>query len=98
MSPVRAVSESESLTRGGEKLTDTVAKLNARLEQLTASLDGRGPAASPSPSPAPAPRNAPPLAPEEPGLDQVIAEIAARQRALEEAPIAPRLRPRPPPP
>src|SRR5205807_884646 len=70
-------------------------KLNARLEQLTASLDGRAqgatpaPGAMPSPAPGPASRRAPPLAPEEPGLDQVIAEIAARQRALEEGPLAP---------
>ena len=68
--------------RGGERLSDTVAKLNARLEHLTASLDSRGQAA-------PEPRRAPPLAPAEPAIDQVIAEIAARQRALEEAPPAP---------
>lgn len=85
VAPTQRSPQAESLTRGGEKLTDTVAKLNARLEQLTASLDSSGQGGSP----APAPRNAPPLAPEDPGLDQVIAEIAARQRALEEAPLAP---------
>jgi len=64
----------------GARLADTVAKLNARLEQLTA---GR-------PSPAGiAPReHAPSIASEAPdlGIDQAMAEIAARQRALETAP------------
>jgi localization factor PodJL len=70
--------------RGGERLSETVAKLNARLEQLTTSLDSRPPGAA-----APEPQRAPPPAPDEPGIDQVIAEIAARQRALEQAPLAP---------
>src|SRR5215204_5586974 len=64
----------------GARLSDTVAKLNARLEALTTPADT-------SRRPEPATRDrAPPLAPEpaEPGIDQVVAEIAARQRALEE--------------
>jgi localization factor PodJL len=68
----------------GARLSDTVAKLNARLEQLTVPADSNR-------RPEPATRDrAPPLAPEpaEPGIDQVVAEIAARQRALEEAPAA----------
>ena len=72
----------------GARLADTVAKLNARLEQLTA---GRAPADGQRPQPVARDRS-PPLAPEpvELGIDQVIAEIAARQRALEEAPAPPR--------
>ncbi len=63
----------------GARLADTVARLNARLEQLTA---GR-----PSPLQADLHDLAPPLAPEpaEFGIDQAVAEIAARQRALESA-------------
>src|SRR5262245_29361376 len=66
----------------GARLTDTVAKLNARLERLTT---GRAPADNLARNPEPVTRDrAPPLAPDpaEPGIDQVIAEIAARQRAL----------------
>src|SRR5437868_1517032 len=64
----------------GARLADTVAKLNARLEQLTA---GR-----PSPTESNSRDGAPPIAPEPPdlGIDQAIAEIAARQSALENAP------------
>src|SRR5437868_13654233 len=64
----------------GARLADTVAKLNARLEQLTA--------ARPSPDDTNSHDRAPPIAPEPPdlGIDQAIAEIAARQRALESAP------------
>src|SRR3954468_9655116 len=59
----------------GARLSDTVAKLNARLEQMTAA-----PSAPPTPAPS--------LRPEasELEIDQVIAEIAARQRALDSAP------------
>jgi localization factor PodJL len=81
------VSAAEAPSLRGARLTDTVAKLNARLEQLTS---GRAHAESRAPEP-PTRDYAPPLAPEsaEPSLDQVIAEIAARQRALDEpAPAA----------
>src|SRR3954468_4157841 len=60
----------------GARLSETVAKLNARLEQLTAG----------KPSPADTRHHAAPsIAPEPPGfgIDEAIAEIAARQRALE---------------
>jgi localization factor PodJL len=68
----------------GARLEDTVTKLNERLEQLTA---GR-------PAPAAAkhslPETAPPIAPQslDFGIDQAIAEIAARQHALDSAPAA----------
>ena len=67
----------------GARLSETVAKLNARLEQLTT---GRSPPANAAPD-----DHAPPIAPEPPslGIDQAIAEIAARQRALESAPRPP---------
>src|SRR4051794_10779272 len=59
----------------GARLSDTVAKLNARLEQMTA-------------APSAPPTAAPSLRPEtsELEIDQIIAEIAARQRALDSAP------------
>jgi localization factor PodJL len=62
----------------GTRLTDTVAKLNARLEQFTTDR-----------APPPTRSAAPPLAPAsaEPGVDDIIAEIAARQRALDDAPL-----------
>jgi localization factor PodJL len=65
----------------GTRLSDTVAKLNARLEELTA---GR-PAAIETKH-----ESAPPIAPEPPDLviDQALAEIAARQLALESAPTS----------
>ena len=63
----------------GARLSDTVAKLNARLEQLTS---GRG-APSDSGRGVPVdPKQSPPPAPDPLGIDQAIAEIAARQRAL----------------
>ncbi len=70
----------------GARLTDTVAKLNARLEQLTS-----GRPAPAEPRPAHTEERAPSIAPEsfDLGIDQAIAEIAARQRALDEAPQAP---------
>jgi localization factor PodJL len=83
--PHGTASDAASLSVRGARLTDTVAKLNARLEQLTPPADG-------SRGPEPKGRDrAPPLAPEplEPGIDQVVAEIAARQRALDETPAAP---------
>src|SRR4051812_29867572 len=62
----------------GARLSDTVAKLNARLEQMTS--DRASPSAPPTPAPS--------LRPEasELEIDQIIAEIAARQRALDSAP------------
>jgi localization factor PodJL len=70
----------------GARLADTVAKLNARLEQLTT---GRT-------SPAELDRTAPERAPQPPdlGIDQAIAEIAARQQALDSPP--PPVAPEPP--
>lgn len=67
----------------GARLADTVAKLNARLEQLTA---GRQSAEQPPPR-----ETSPPIVPEplDLGIDQAVAEIAARQRALESASMAP---------
>src|SRR3954451_18558839 len=59
----------------GARLSDTVAKLNARLEQMTAA-----PSAPPTPAPSLRPETS------ELEIDQVIAEIAARQRALDSAP------------
>ena len=70
----------------GARLSDTVAKLNARLEQLTS---GRAAPADSGRAAPVEPRQAPPLAPEPLGIDQAIAEIEARQRALDEAPAAP---------
>src|SRR5688572_26956967 len=67
----------------GARLSDTVARLNARLEQFTS---GRPSAADTGPR-----DPSPPIAPEPPdmGIDQAIAEIAARQRALESTPASP---------
>src|SRR5690349_6916231 len=70
--PRNGRAEPPSPSLRGARLSDTVAKLNARLEQLTS---GRMPESTPA---EPARRDrSPPLAPEaaEPGLDQVIAEI-----------------------
>src|ERR1043165_5602043 len=67
------------------RLSDTVAKLNARLEQLTS---GRSAPSESGRSAAPEPKS-PPLAPDPLGIEQAVAEIAARQRALDEAPTAP---------
>ena len=69
----------------GARLSDTVAKLNARLEQLTS---GRAARPDSGRSAAVEPKQAP-LAPEPLGIEQAIAEIEARQRALDEAPSAP---------
>src|SRR5213078_4211413 len=64
----------------GARLADTVAKRNARREQLTV---GR-----PSPNESNPRELAPPIAPEPAGfgIDAAVAEIAARQRTLESAP------------
>ena len=69
----------------GARLSDTVAKLNARLEQLTS---GRAAPPDAGRYAATEPKS-PPLAPDPLGIDQAVAEIAARQRALDEAPAAP---------
>src|SRR4051812_1334930 len=68
----------------GARLSDTVAKLNARLEQMTAA-----PSAPPTPAPSLKPETS------ELEIDQVIAEIAARQRALDSAPAQTPAPPRP---
>jgi localization factor PodJL len=69
----------------GARLSETVAKLNARLEQLTS---GHGAPSDSGRSVPTDPRLSPQLAPDQLGIDQAIAEIAARQRALDEAPLA----------
>jgi len=68
----------------GARLSDTVAKLNARLEEMNVARPSAAPAAAapPAASAAPTPK---PDAPER-DIDDVIAEIAARQRALDAAP------------
>src|SRR5205823_1585048 len=73
--------EPASTSVRGARLADTVAKLNARLEQMTAGQTPDAGRAAPS---------APSISPEPPdlGIDQAIAEIAARQRALESTPAA----------
>ncbi len=66
----------------GARLSDTVAKLNARLAQMTAGHPD-APTQSATSAPSPAPRERAPLSlPEaaELGFDQAVAEIAARQR------------------
>ena len=83
--PKPAAREDVTPSLRGARLSDTVAKLNARLEQLTS---GRVPSES-GRSAAVEPRHATPLVPDTLGIDQAIAEIAARQRALDEAPAAP---------
>jgi localization factor PodJL len=72
----RTSEEAAPPTVRGARLADTVDKLNARLEQLTTKREP--PPAEPAPSIAPEPF--------ELGIDQAIAEIAARQRALDAAP------------
>src|SRR5690242_15120687 len=61
----------------GARLSDTVAKLNARLEQMTAA---RPLPAAAAPAPTVPPKSAPDA---ERDIDDVIAEIEARQRALD---------------
>jgi len=60
--------EPEAPSLRGARLSDTVAKHNARLEQLTSGRDS-----PPGARTAPEPRRSPPLAPEQPRIDQVIA-------------------------
>src|SRR4051812_10917158 len=85
-----AETEAGPMSPRGARLTDTVAKLNARLEQM--STDRAAPAASAttaSAAPTPKPETS------DLGIDQVIAEIEARQRALDGAPAAPGAAPAP---
>ena len=77
-----AEAEPAPLSARGARLSDTVAKLNARLDQMTAS----GPGAPASQAATTAPSLAPKPDPRERDIDEVIAEIAARQRALDTAP------------
>jgi len=76
-----AETEPAPMSARGARLTDTVAKLNARLEQMNAAR----PAASASAASHPPVQK--PAAPER-DIDEVIAEIAARQHALDAAPPA----------
>jgi localization factor PodJL len=72
----------------GARLSDTVARLNARLAQMNSGAGLAGQAELDR-----AQQSAP--EPSELGIDQVIAEIAARQRMLDEAPAyAPAAQPR----
>src|ERR1044072_3406717 len=64
----------------GPRLSDTVAKLNARLEQMTADSGPPSAAQAASP-PSPSKPDASELS-----IDQVIAETPARQRARDNAP------------
>src|SRR3954454_1673584 len=77
--------ESPAPAQRGARLSDTVAKLNARLEQMNG---GRGPADADRRAPAETSRPAPPAS-DDPSLDEVVAEIAARQRALDELAASP---------
>ena len=77
-----AEAEPAPLSARGARLSDTVAKLNARLDQMTASRPG----APASQAATTAPSLAPKAEPRERDIDEVIAEIAARQRALDAAP------------
>ena len=76
----------------GARLSDTVAKLNARIDQLTSGAANSG--ATFNATAGPVQRPAPPV-PDDFGIDQAVAEIAERQRALEEAPLAPTSSPPP---
>src|SRR5689334_13916931 len=71
-----AEAEAAPTSARAARLTDTVAKLNARLEQMTAVGSAASAPAASSPSKPPAPER---------GIDEVIAEIAARQHALDSA-------------
>jgi localization factor PodJL len=77
-----AEAEPAPLSARGARLSDTVAKLNARLDQMTTSRPGAPASQAAATAPAPAPR----AEPDERDIDDVIAEIAARQRALDAAP------------
>ena len=75
-----AEAEPAPLSVRGARLSDTVAKLNARLDHMTASRP-----AAPAPQ-ATAPSLAPKADTRERDIDEVIAEIAARQQALDSEP------------
>src|SRR3954471_13300293 len=72
-----AETEAAPVSARGARLSDTVAKLNARLEQMSA--NGPAPHTETASPPRPKPD------PSELNINQVIAEIAARQRALDGA-------------
>src|ERR1041384_126929 len=74
-----AEAEPAPLSVRGARLSDTVAKLNARLDQMTASHPGAPAPQAAMTAPPPAPKATAP----ERDIDGVIAEIAARQRALD---------------
>src|SRR5436190_13745321 len=74
-----AETEAAPVSARGARLSDTVAKLNARLEQMSTGHSATHPATASPPS-----KPKPELS--ELSVDQVVAEIAARQRALERAP------------
>src|SRR5436190_7137129 len=76
-----AETEAAPVSARGARLSDTVAKLNARLEQTSTGHSATD-AATASPPSQPKPEAS------ELSVDQVIAEIAARQRALDGAPAA----------
>jgi localization factor PodJL len=75
-----AETEPAPLSVRGARLSDTVAKLNARLDQMTASRPAAPPAMAAEPA------SAPKTDTRERDIDAVIAEIAARQQALDSAP------------
>src|SRR6476646_375454 len=70
-----AEAEPAPMSSRGARLSDTVAKLHARLEQIGTTRAAPPAAAATTASPPPAQK------PEERDIDQVIAEIAARQQA-----------------
>jgi len=74
-----AESEQAAMSPRGARLSDTVAKLNARLEQMNAAR----PAASAPSAPIASGPSIPKPDPSERDIDDVIAEIEARQRALD---------------
>src|ERR1044072_6944961 len=75
-----AEAEAAPMTARGARLTDTVAKLNARLEQMSAARP-----AAPAAPPATNARVTPAADAPEHDIADVIAEIEARQRALDAA-------------
>jgi localization factor PodJL len=77
-----AESEPAPLSVRGARLSDTVAKLNARLDHMTASHPGAPAPQAMTAAPSPAPK----AEARERDIDEVIAEIAARQQALDSAP------------
>jgi localization factor PodJL len=69
----------------GARLSETVARLNARLAQMSGGAEPPGQGVLDRAFDV-APRDRAPQSASELGIDQVIAEIAARQRMLDEAP------------